>query len=176
LVRNQDDELNFRLVKAGGLIWQSPLIRSWYRPRSSLKSLFRQYRQYGYWKVRVIRKHGRPASLRQIVPAAFLLGLAVTGVVSATAWVIGTVVSLHVIGMVAQVAGVMFGSMLGAYVVGLVLASIGAAAGTEWTLLPVLPLAFVCHHFGYGLGFLQGVVESGTGRSTLIGRMSRLTR
>src|SRR5688572_1516136 len=39
LVRNQDDEFNLRLTRAGGKIWQSPRIRSWYQPRSSLLSL-----------------------------------------------------------------------------------------------------------------------------------------
>src|SRR5437867_3445709 len=62
LVRNQDDEFNLRLSRAGGLIWQSPRIKSWYRPRASLRSLWRQYVQYGYWKVRVIQKHCLPAS------------------------------------------------------------------------------------------------------------------
>ena len=51
LVRNQDDELNLRLTRAGGKIWQSPKIMSWYTPRSSFKNLFMQYSQYGYWKV-----------------------------------------------------------------------------------------------------------------------------
>ena len=49
LMRNQDDELNLRLMRAGG-IWQSPRIKSWYSPRRSLRTLFQQYRQYGYWK------------------------------------------------------------------------------------------------------------------------------
>src|SRR5205823_12095039 len=67
LVRNQDDEFNLRLSRAGGLIWQSPRIKSWYHPRASLRSLWRQYAQYGYWKVRVIQKHGLPASMRHVV-------------------------------------------------------------------------------------------------------------
>jgi glycosyltransferase involved in cell wall biosynthesis len=74
LVRNQDDELNLRLTRAGGTIWQSPDIVSWYHPRSSLGALFRQYFQYGFWKVAVIRKHRVPASWRHLVPGAFVLG------------------------------------------------------------------------------------------------------
>src|ERR1700693_2152273 len=73
LVRTQDDELNFRLTRAGGTIWQSPDIVSWYHPRSSLRALFRQYFQYGYWKVAVIRKHRLPASWRHLVPGVFVL-------------------------------------------------------------------------------------------------------
>ena len=45
LVRNQDDELNLRIVLAGGTVWQSPRIVSWYRPRTTLRALFRQYFQ-----------------------------------------------------------------------------------------------------------------------------------
>jgi succinoglycan biosynthesis protein ExoA len=73
LVRNEDDEFNLRLSRAGGLIWQSSRIQSWYHPRASLRSLWRQYAQYGYWKVRVIQKYGWPASMRHLVPAVFLI-------------------------------------------------------------------------------------------------------
>lgn len=39
LVRNQDDEFNLRLVRAGGTIWHCPRVHSWYRPRESLRDL-----------------------------------------------------------------------------------------------------------------------------------------
>src|SRR5258707_785559 len=77
LGRNQDDELNLRLIRSGGQVWQSPRIISWYRPRAGLNDLFFQYFQYGFWKVSVIRKHGRPASWRHLMPVVSLLaGLA----------------------------------------------------------------------------------------------------
>src|SRR5207245_4972614 len=41
---------------------------------SSFASLFRQYFQYGFWKVAVIRKHRLPASWRHLVPGTFVLG------------------------------------------------------------------------------------------------------
>ncbi len=73
LVRNQDDELNYRLTEAGWRIWFDPRIRSRYHARSSYGQLFRQYRQYGYWKVFVNRKHRTVTTWRQMVPASFLL-------------------------------------------------------------------------------------------------------
>ncbi len=76
LVRNQDDELNLRTIRAGGQLWQTPEIESWYSPRSTLRQLFRQYFQYGFWKVAVIRKHRVPASWRQLVPIVFVAGQA----------------------------------------------------------------------------------------------------
>ncbi len=72
MVRGQDDELNFRILSSGGTVWQSPRIVSWYQPRATLFALFRQYFQNGFWKVAAIRKHGRPASLRNLVPALCL--------------------------------------------------------------------------------------------------------
>jgi GT2 family glycosyltransferase len=73
LVRNQDDELNLRLIRAGGKIWQSPDIVSWYSPRATLTALFLQYFQYGFWKAAVVRKHRLPGSWRHLVPVAFVL-------------------------------------------------------------------------------------------------------
>ena len=70
LVRNQDDEFNLRLVQQGGKIWHSPRIKSWYSPRRTLSALFRQYLQYGYWRVRVIQKRKAAASVRQFVPGS----------------------------------------------------------------------------------------------------------
>src|SRR5262249_21289065 len=43
LARNQDDELNVRIHRAGGTVYQSSSIRSWYRPRPSLRGLFTQH-------------------------------------------------------------------------------------------------------------------------------------
>jgi len=52
LVRNQDDELNLRLTRAGGKIWQSRAIVSWYSPRAALSSSFANIFQYGSGKWR----------------------------------------------------------------------------------------------------------------------------
>jgi glycosyltransferase involved in cell wall biosynthesis len=88
LVRNQDDEHNLRIHRGGGRVWQSARIRSAYRPRATLAQLFRQQRQYGYWKPFVMRKHGQAAALRQWVPGVFVAalgGLGLAGLVWAPA-------------------------------------------------------------------------------------------
>ncbi|MDX2089242.1 MAG: glycosyltransferase family 2 protein [Kofleriaceae bacterium] len=72
LVRNQDDELNFRITSAGGKIFISPRVRHEYFVRGSFKALFHQYLQYAYWKVEVMRKHGRVIALRHLVPGVFV--------------------------------------------------------------------------------------------------------
>ena len=78
LVRNQDDEHNLRLRLGGGRIWQSGTIRSVYHPRGSLRHLYAQQQQYGYWRPFVVRKHGQPGSWRQLVPLLFVTTLALS--------------------------------------------------------------------------------------------------
>ena len=49
LVRNQDDEYNYRIRKLGGKILLAPDVKSKYYSRSSIRKLWSQYFQYGYW-------------------------------------------------------------------------------------------------------------------------------
>jgi len=75
LVRNQDDEFNFRLKKAGGKIYLIPDIVITYFARSNFIKLFKQYFQYGYWKTKILKKHKSLAAFRHVVPASFILFL-----------------------------------------------------------------------------------------------------
>jgi succinoglycan biosynthesis protein ExoA len=141
MIRNQDDELNLRLTRARGIIWQSPRIKSWYAPRKTLRSLFHQCLQYGYWKVRVIQKHKLPASPRHLVPGGFVLCLAVLAC-AALLW---------------PLAGLAWLAVSGAYLLCNIAASVAAARHNGWGILPVMPAVFACYHFGYGVGFLLGI-------------------
>jgi succinoglycan biosynthesis protein ExoA len=150
LVRNQDDEFNLRLIRSGGTIWQSPAIVSWYSPRSSMRALFHQYFQYGFWKVAVVRKHRFPASWRQLAPAAFVLAhillvftLSVTALIGASQEFVWT--------------GAVWLTLAGLYVLGNLAASLLAARKAGWDTFPYLPAAFAAFHFSYGLGFLAAL-------------------
>jgi succinoglycan biosynthesis protein ExoA len=154
LVRNQDDELNLRLTRAGGTIWQSPDIVSWYHPRSSLGALFRQYFQYGFWKVAVIRKHRLPASWRHLVPGAFVLANFV-------------VLAAALLGMIFGRGPLLWFTEAGigmdiAYAVAALAAAFIVAKKDGWILFPVLPLVFGSYHIAYGLGFLFGIFHFST--------------
>jgi glycosyltransferase involved in cell wall biosynthesis len=143
LVRNQDDEFNLRLTRAGGKIWQSPRIKSWYHPRAGFKALFQQYMQYGYWKVRVIQKHRLPASPRHLVPGGFVL----------------LVFTLPLVSLLWPPAGWIWLAMLGLYGASSVSVAAATAAKKSWRLFLPLPLIFACYHFGYGYGFLRGIID-----------------
>jgi succinoglycan biosynthesis protein ExoA len=160
LVRNQDDEFNLRLTRAGGKIWQSRSIKSWYATRDSLRALFRQYLQYGYWKVRVIQKHATPASVRHLIPGVFLLLL----------------IALALGSSISPGMALTFLVLVGAYISCNVAASGLVAARSDWALLPALPLVFACYHFAYGIGFLLGIVDFGILRRTRTSNHAALTR
>jgi hypothetical protein len=72
LIRNQDDELNCRLIKAGGKILLTPDIRIDYIARTTLRRVWQMYWQYGYYKPLVIRKVGAVVTARQLIPGTFV--------------------------------------------------------------------------------------------------------
>lgn len=75
LPRNEDDEFNLRLIKQGGHIYMSPRIKTIYYPRNSYFKLAEQYFGYGEGKPAVMLKHGAPSTLKQLIPALFVLFL-----------------------------------------------------------------------------------------------------
>jgi succinoglycan biosynthesis protein ExoA len=77
LVRNQDDDLAFRLRQAGGTIVLDPAIHSHYVPRGSLRGVFRQYFEYGFWKTILVHKHRQVISGRSLAPPAFVTSIVV---------------------------------------------------------------------------------------------------
>ncbi len=73
LTRNQDDDFSFRLIKSGYKILLKSSISIQYYVRASFDQLFKQYKQYGYWKVFVNKKHRTVTTLRQLFPLLFIL-------------------------------------------------------------------------------------------------------
>lgn len=143
LVRNQDDEYNYRVRKLGGRILLSPDIQARYYSRAGFGKLWKQYFQYGYWKVRVLQKHSRQTSARQFVPPLFVMTLLLLFLSApffrACRWLlVATVIAYAVPGLGATIA---------------------AARKSEWRLFPLLPLAFAIIHLAYGAGFLVGILR-----------------
>jgi len=141
LVRNQDDEFNYRLRANGGTIILSPRIRSLYYNRSSFRLLWRQYYQYGFWKVRVLQLHPRQMSIRQFVPAVFVL-MAVAGVV---------------LGLYSPVGHYWLIIITGTYFLTSLAASLRIATRRKLPLVPLIQICFGILHISYGLGFWAGI-------------------
>ena len=144
MVRNQDDEMSFRLRQRGGRILQAPSLRVRYVVRDRWGRLFRQFAQYGYWKVRLVRRYPKQSSVRHLLPAVLVATLA-----------LGLIGSLF-----SPVVARAFGAFVGLYVVGLTAAAFFASRRTSLGRLPGVVFALALMQIGYGTGFLAGVIGS----------------
>jgi len=136
LVRNQDYELNYRLRQAGGGVYFDPSLRVTYRPRSSLRGLWKQYYDYGRWKRVVMRRHPGSARWRQFVAPAFVVGLGLSGVVAITG---------H--GRLAAIVP-------GTYAAATLATTAVEVAKRKDTAVLLLPVVFPTMHVAWGIGFL----------------------
>lgn len=141
LVRNQDDELNLRLMKSGGKILLVPDIISSYTARDSLVKLWRMYYQYGYFKPLVAQKVGGVLTWRQLIPALLVSCLIVLGILSLIShqffWPFICTIILYLIGNLA------FSFF------------IAKKKGLKYFI--ALPSVFCTLHFSYGAGYLKGI-------------------
>jgi cellulose synthase/poly-beta-1,6-N-acetylglucosamine synthase-like glycosyltransferase len=133
----EDDELNWRVVQAGYRILLDRGIRFHYITRSTWPAAYRQYRNYGEARVRVVRRH--PAFLRphHLAPAAFVAGGA-------------TLVAASTVSPVAR-------RLLAAAATAYSGAALVAARGR-----PRVASAFAALHAGYGVGMLRALSDAGS--------------
>jgi succinoglycan biosynthesis protein ExoA len=143
LTRNQDDEYNYRIRKWGGRLLLASDVKADYYSRGSLRSLWRQYFQYGFYKVAVMRKHPRQMHPRQFAPPAFALGLVAAPIAAAISVRLALVAAL----------------VIAAYAAAVIAMAARISAREGWHLFPFLVSAFPILHVGYGLGFLAGCTQ-----------------
>ena len=137
LVRNQDYELNIRIRENGHSVWFNPNLVVRYRPRTSLRALFRQYFQYGQWKRSVLRLHPSSIKTRQIAPPMLLIGI------------------------LFGLATAIFYSLWGLLIPSIYLISVAVASliqkSNKRSEKILLILVFPTMHIAWGLGFLIGL-------------------
>ncbi len=134
-LRAQDWELNHRIRESGGVVWFTPRLTVSYRPRSDLRALARQYRDYGRWRRVVMREHEGTASLRYLAPPTAVVAVTAGTLLGLTWW------------RPALLAPVSYGAavLVGSAVVGRGL----PARSRAW-----LPVVLATMHGAWGVGFL----------------------
>jgi succinoglycan biosynthesis protein ExoA len=141
LVRNQDDDFHYRVRRAGGVIYQTQKMRAKYYVRGSVRQFLRQYSQYAFWKVAVVKKHGRFLDWKPLVPPAFFAALAlaiVAGFAVPYLWLAG-------------------GVLAAAYLCADVAASTAVAVKTGFANFFKALALFPAFHLAYAAGMLAGV-------------------
>lgn len=142
LVRNQDDEHNGRIIRAGGRIVLLPQVRIRYYARDRVWKLWRMYREYGLFKPLVNIKLGAPATVRQFAPPALvlaLLGGPLVALLWPWAWWPWALFVLAYVGGIALVSW-------------RIARSRGRLAAWPW-----LVCSFFTVHASYGIGYWQGL-------------------
>ncbi len=141
LVRNQDDEFNYRLTKKGYKIFFTVKTSMKYFVRASYKNLYKQYFQYGYWKVYVNRKHKAITTFRQIIPALFVL------------FVMGGLL----LPFVHKYIAITYLFVLTLY---FTVANISAFIKAEEKVdTPKIVFSYLILHWSYGCGYLKGLID-----------------
>lgn len=141
LMRNQDDEYNYRLRSRGYKLLLSPRVKSTYQSRSDLRTLWRQYFQYGLYKVRVLQKHPQQMRPRQFAPVALTSALLVGSILTPLNGIMRRI----------------WLSLLLVYASANLAASFFAARRHGWQHFKYMPFVFSTLHFSYGLGFMNGL-------------------
>ncbi len=150
LLRNQDDELNLRIRLAGGRTILDPAIVVRYRPRGSLAGVWRQYYEYGLWKVPVMRKHRRVLSLRSLAPLVFVVGSGALGLAATRAPVARRLLVAEAGAYSAAASGFAVYSV--------------RRRGEPLSLVPRVVATFPVFHLAYGLGMVQGFLKAAVER------------
>ena len=141
LVRNQDDDFNFRVNKAGGKIWFESEIALDYYVRSNYSGLMKQFYQYGYWKVFVNTKHKTVTTWRQLIPPVFVL----------------YVFSIVFLPFLPFLFTLFYSLPFILYLILLVFVSLRCAKKS--TSVFAFIRTFIILHFSYGSGYLHGILN-----------------
>ncbi len=144
LTRNQDDELNARLIQSGGKIFLIPDLKIRYFARASFRKMFKMFYQYGLFKPLVNMKLKQPATIRQFIPLLFVLFLIFGGILSLVSPVF---FYLYLLGL-----SVYFG-------VNILVSLKIAKEKKDLKLFPYLVYSFFLIHLSYGLGYLKGILD-----------------
>ena len=141
LIRNQDNELNSRIIKNGGKIYQTPHLTVCYYNQSTIGGLLKQAFRTGMWNVATIKINPAAYRWRHFVPFCFVTAL----------------VALGLLCFFVKEARYAFLVFIGLYGMAAAISSlhIGLKEGIKYTW--ILPSLFFLYHMSYGLGTLGGL-------------------
>lgn len=148
LTRNQDNELNARLWKAGYKVAFDPTIRIRYYNQSTLAGLLHQGFHTGAWNIYTLFLHPYTWKWRRFVPAAF------------AAYVVALACAVAAAPPAPLAAAALFPLALYAVLVAAISLSPGARAVGGLRVAAT----FAAYHLAYGFGTHSGVLNLVTGR------------
>lgn len=149
LSRTEDNEMHYRMRKAGYKICFDPSIVSYQHTRNTLGKMVRQKYWNGYWIGQTAKVCPECLSFYHFIPGVFVAGIFITilGGIDHNWW-----------------PGVIMWGCYWWLAVVMTLVSIGHAKEFLWSYL-VLPILFFVLHIGYGIGTLVGIISRKSGNN-----------
>ena len=144
LIRNQDDELNGRLIAQGGKILLLPDLKIEYSARPTCPKMMRMFFQYGFFKPLVNKKLGHAATWRQFVPPIFVASIIVMLLLCMLSSLFYPVLGSGAIVYFSVCFYFSFKMML---------------KEQDAALILYLPITFFLIHLSYGWGYLRGLFQ-----------------
>lgn len=139
-IRNQDNDMNFRLIDNGGKIWLNPAIKTTYFSRPSVSKMMKTAFYNSYFHSFFLKKHHIIPSLKYMVPTIFVLSL----------------ICLFILGLINNLWSWAFICLLLLHQSVALYSSVPFWRQTKTGLI-LLPVLFFSLHFSYGLGFIFGI-------------------
>ena len=147
--RNQDNDMNQRLLDAGHKLYCTWKTKCFYRPPANLKSLFNYACRNGFWNAKSIMVNARSMRLHHLIPFIFTTAIITLGLGSIVEFalfqtpyfliLLGMIISLHLL------LGIVF--------------SIRSLKYENDGRKIILPFIFFAFHFSYGWGTLTGFLK-----------------
>ena len=142
LGRTEDNEIHYRIRKAGYKICYSPDIISYQHTRSTLKGMLKQKYGNGYWVALTLKVCPGCLSFYHFVPLCFVIGIIGVSILKAIGYPFFSYL------------------MWGMYWLCAVLMSFIAVKGQKKNLYQLsLPILFFLLHVSYGIGSLVGMLK-----------------
>jgi glycosyltransferase involved in cell wall biosynthesis len=151
LVRNQDIEFNARIRKAGGKIFLTPEIKSYYHCRGTLKGLWKQNFENGKWVIYTKKIAPYCLSWRHFIPLLFVVSLLVSGVMS-------FVSSQFDLKKIFALCSLLFAGIIVSYLFTNLIFTFLLSIKNGLKCFFILPTVFATLHLSYGLGSVMGLL------------------
>jgi len=145
LARTEDNEMHYRMKKAGFRFYYNPEIKSFHTPRGSLGALLKQKYSNGFWIGLTLGIQPRCFNLRHFIPLCFVL----------------TLIGCALLG-IAHSIWRPFMLLVGFYLIPALFfsfAAMGQARVSTRLFCLGLPVIFLLMHLSYGLGILIGLAR-----------------
>tara|TARA_B110000495_G_C23017831_1_gene603236 strand:+ start:240 stop:1271 length:1032 start_codon:yes stop_codon:yes gene_type:complete len=139
-ITSQDSDLSMRLLEAGFSIHRTPATNVYMVKRSGLLKWWKMGHRYGFWRMKILRKHPKRVSLREFLP-----------------W-FGLLATLTLCFLQTELALILPGCYLGVLIVeGLR----GVIISKRISALFGVPLCLFMLHSSFSLGLLDGLLRKG---------------